>query len=408
MYKCDIAELNKNINKNDGAEKELKKLGIYVHIPFCKSKCYYCDFNSYPSMEGLIPEYFEALKKEICLYEGLGVGHFENRESCKYEITSIFFGGGTPSLPDAGYICGIIEELFKRFCISENVEITIEANPGTLTLEKLKKYKRAGVNRLSIGLQAWQNRLLESMGRIHTARDFIVNLNHAREVGFDNINVDLIFGLPGQSMRDWEITLDRVMAENVEHISCYDLKIEEGTVLRKKIEDGEIQEIEDELDRDMYHYAVKEIRNRGYIHYEISNFSKAGYESRHNMIYWKGQEYIGLGAGAHSYFDGKRYHNVEKPVEYVYKFSTNENTWQHIQEISQKDQITEYLILGLRLTGGISLIDFKARFGIELLELYGDRINTLMKRGLLCRSGERLRLTDLGLDLANQVFVEFI
>lgn len=292
--------------------------------------------------------------------------------------------------------------------MSKDVEITIEANPGTLTLEKLKMYKKAGINRLSMGLQAWQDRLLLSLGRIHRAKDFVNNLNLAREAGFDNISADLIFGLPGQSLYEWEETLEKVTCERIEHLSCYSLKIEEGTVLEERIKKGKIQVIEDELDRDMYHMAVKKLKSKGFKHYEISNFSRPGFESRHNMIYWKGEEYIGLGAGAHSYFENKRYNNVEKPEDYVYNISRCQIPLENIQVITEEERISEYLILGLRLIDGISLEDFKRKFGKELLELYGDNIGILIKRGLLYFSEGRLKLTDLGLDLANQVFVEFI
>jgi len=420
-----------------------EEIGIYIHIPFCKSKCYYCDFNSYAQRDYLIPEYCKALIREVEFSsKGLNKLYGENYKtngskalksnvssvlnntvndcdllyrsedmsygSKEIRVKSIYFGGGTPSLLPPGYICRIIDECMKCYNISEDAEITMEANPGTLTWEKLETYKKAGINRLSIGLQAWQNRLLNDIGRIHTAEDFVNNLNMAREAGFTNISADLIFGLPGQELDEWEETLERVIDEGIEHLSCYDLKIEEGTVLEKKIKMGEIQPIVDELDRKMYHMAIKKLKSKGLKHYEISNFSKKGYESRHNMIYWKSEEYIGLGAGAHSYFESKRYNNVEKPKDYMYNISIGKIPAENIHILTEKDKISEYIILGLRLVDGINIKEFKHKFGKELSVLYGGNIDILIERGLLCFSGERLKLTSLGLDLANQVFVEFI
>lgn len=411
-----------------------KEIGIYIHIPFCRSKCYYCDFNSYAKKDYLIPEYCNALIKEIGLYSDRLKRKYEKSkkldeltlsdssdssessesnedkvyDSEEIKVKSIYIGGGTPSLLPSRYICQIINECMKCYNVTENAEITIEANPGTITREKFKAYKKAGINRLSIGLQAWQNRLLKDIGRIHTAEDFANNLYMAREAGFVNISADLIFGLPGQSLDEWEETLEKVTNEGIEHLSCYDLKIEEGTVLENKVREGKIRPIEDELDRDMYHMATKKLKNKGFRHYEISNFSKPGYESKHNLIYWKGEEYIGLGAGAHSYFKSKRYNNIEKPEDYVYNISIGKSTIENIQNITEKDKISEYLILGLRLIDGISVKEFKNKFSKELFELYGENIDILIERGLLCFLRERIKLTPLGLDLANQVFVEFI
>ncbi|HHY24381.1 MAG TPA: radical SAM family heme chaperone HemW [Clostridiaceae bacterium] len=407
-----------------------KEIGIYIHIPFCKSKCYYCDFNSYTKKDYLIPEYCKALINEIQLYSSRlkklcgkriktnssntlnGVNVLELEDivcgNTEIKVKSIYIGGGTPSLLPLSYICRIIDECMKCYNILEDAEITIEANPGTVTREKLKAYKKAGINRLSIGLQAWQNRLLKDMGRIHTAEEFVDNLCMAREVGFANISADLIFGLPGQKLDEWEETLERVTCEGIEHLSCYDLKIEEGTVLGNKVKEGQVQPIEDELDRDMYHMTIKKLKNKGFKHYEISNFSKPGFESKHNMIYWKTGEYIGLGAGAYSYFNSKRYNNVEKPENYVYNISVGKSVVENIQTINEADKISEYLILGLRLIDGISMKEFKDKFDKELLELYRRNIDILIRRGLLCFSEERIKLTSLGLDLANQVFVEFI
>lgn len=388
--------------KEDIQSIESGGIGVYIHIPFCKSKCHYCDFNSYVGKDSLIPEYCNALIKEIGMYSG------NDSFSKKVKARSIYIGGGTPSLISEEYISRIIERCKNCFEVSEDAELTIEANPGTITGGKVNAYKKVGINRLSLGLQSWQNRLLKYIGRCHSVEDFIDSLYIAREAGFDNINADLIFGLPSQTFREWEETLEKVIDKDLEHLSCYDLKIEEGTVLYNKVEEGQIQPIDDILDREMYHETITKLKGKGFNHYEISNFSKPGYESKHNLIYWKAENYIGLGAGAHSYFNNRRYSNIENPMDYTTKILTNENTLKNIQEVAEADRISEYLILGLRLVDGICMHEFKRKFGRDILELYGGNIDLLVNRELLSFSEGKIKLTRLGLDLANQVFVEFI
>ena len=230
------------------------ELGIYIHVPFCKSKCYYCDFNSYATKNSIIPLYFKALIKEIEYYEKIS--------SCnKYHIKSIYIGGGTPSFISPEYILRIVEKLRNTFNVRENAEITIEANPGTLSCDKLVIYKSAGINRLSMGLQAWQERLLKLLGRIHTSDEFITNIYAAKEAGFSNISTDLIFGLPEQTLNEWKQTLDNVLNLDITHLSCYSLKIEEGTLLEEKIKNGELLYPDEELDREMYHYTIAKFHN---------------------------------------------------------------------------------------------------------------------------------------------------
>jgi len=287
---------------------DVKELGLYIHVPFCKAKCFYCDFNSFACRDDFVPAYFNALKKEISAYSDIIKG---------YRIKTVFFGGGTPSYVGAHNIYEIVSLLKQKFDMDGCFELTIEANPGTLDEEKLLVYRDAGINRLSIGLQAWQNHLLESLGRIHTVEEFEENYHLAVKTGFDNINVDLIFAIPGQSFEDWAETINKVAELNPRHISCYSLIIEEDTVFGAKFSKGELSSVEDELDRKMYWYAVEKLRTVGYKHYEISNFSKEGFECAHNLIYWKEQEYIGFGAGAHSYFNGQRFNNTYNIEEYV-------------------------------------------------------------------------------------------
>lgn len=376
-----------------------ESIGLYIHIPFCKSKCNYCDFNSYPGKDDLIGPYFSALEKEIRFRSGKTGGH---------SIETVFIGGGTPSLADEGYICKLLNLCRQSFRIDSNAEISIESNPGTLSCEKLSSYRINGINRLSIGLQAWQDRLLKDLGRIHGRDDFLYNLNLASKAGFRNINVDLIFGLPGQTMNDWIETVNNVVKKEISHISCYSLKIEDGTVFGEKLRLGLLHPADDELDRRMYGYAVERLREYGFRHYEISNFSRQGFECKHNLIYWKAREYIGIGAGAHSYFDNRRFNNVYGIEEYIEAASNPESLQENGQTIDKRESMSEYMILGLRLTDGVSTADFKERYGEDLYAVFGRQIEKLVKKRLLEPEGDRIRLTSYGLDIANEVFTEFV
>lgn len=376
-----------------------KNIGLYIHIPFCRAKCHYCDFNSYAGMDEYVEPYFKALKREIDLYG----------EKLKYStVNTVYIGGGTPTSMDSHYINEIIDVCRGVFYIQKEAEVSIEANPGTLSLEKLSDYKAAGINRLSIGLQAWQDSLLKSLGRIHRVDAFLENFKLARKAGFENINVDLIFGLPGQSVSQWNFTLDNIIQLNPEHVSCYGLKIEEGTLFGERYEAGRLTPADDELDRKMYYHAIKSLGGSGYKHYEISNFARPGFESRHNLIYWNAGRYIGLGAGAHSYFDGKRFSNTDRPEDYICSLSENKIPSKDIQIIDTEESIKEFIILGLRLTDGLNINTFLKRYGQDIFKLFGKQLDSLFEKGLLEHKGEIIKLTPLGLDLANQVFLEFI
>ncbi len=377
-----------------------KSIGIYIHIPFCISKCYYCDFNSFSNKSSLVEAYFDALKKEIILNSERAVG---------YDVKTIFIGGGTPSSIDSQHIQGVLELCYKHYNLRSDAEISIESNPGTLSEFKLKAYKYIGINRLSIGLQAWQNKLLKSIGRIHSIEEFLNNFKLARDIGFNNINVDLIFSLPDQTLDDWHETLNNVIGLGPEHISCYSLKIEENTVFWEKYNHGEIKDIDDQLDREMYYMAKRQLSQHGYNMYEISNFSKKSFECRHNLVYWNAENYLGFGAGAHSYFNEKRYNNVYSIEDYIENYMKNEG--KYIEEealIDEAESMSEFIILGMRLTQGISTVEFKERYGIEIEDRFGEQFNKLIARGLVEYKDQRFMLTETGLDYANQVFMEFI
>lgn len=362
---------------------------LYVHIPFCVQKCLYCDFNSYTNIE-LQNEYIDALIKEIGLI----------REK---NFKTIFIGGGTPTILSVSNFKRLLESLLKY----KPQEFTVEANPGTLNMDKLGLMKQYGVNRLSIGLQAWQNRLLKKLGRIHTIDDFLESYNNARKCGYNNINIDIMFGLPGQNMVDWKETLENVLKLKPEHISSYSLIIEEGTPFYNMYDKGIISTPGEEIERDMYHYAINRFKDEGFDHYEISNFALKGYECSHNLTYWRDEEYIGAGAGAHSYMENKRYFNYSDIKDYIK--AVNEGSGIEDENILSRDEeMSEFIFLGLRLMDGIDKSRFYQRFGIDIKEVFSKEIAESVEEGLLIDEGNVIRLTPTGIDLSNQVFVKFI
>ena len=373
----------------------MKNIEVYIHIPFCKKKCDYCDFISYCNKENLIEKYVEKLKEEI-------INKLSDKE---YNIKTIYIGGGTPSFVDSKYIVEIINIIKEKY-ILDDVEITIEVNPGTIIENKLLDYKNVGINRISIGLQETNNELLKKIGRIHTYEEFLKTYNLARKIGFKNINVDLMIGLPNQSISDIKNSLYKIITLNPEHISVYSLILEEGTKLYSKYENKEIELPDEELERNMYWYVKNTLENDGYIHYEISNFCKKGYQSKHNISCWKQEEYIGFGVNAHSYIDGIRYSNTENIEEYISAIKSS-NCIIH-EEQTIEDMQKEYMLLGLRKIEGISVQEFKNKFGENPIFLFRNELSKLVEEDLLIVDGDYIRLTNKGLDLANVVWEEFI
>ena len=374
-----------------------KEIGIYVHIPFCKRKCDYCDFISYSNKDSKIQEYIEAVKKEIEL------------QKIKSEITTIYVGGGTPSYIESKYIKEIIEEI-KNKNVSNDAEITIEINPGTVTLEKLRDYKECGINRLSIGLQTTQNNLLKQIGRIHDFEQFVETYKMARKEGFKNINIDLMLGLPNQRIKDLKDSLEKVIELQPEHISVYSLIIEEGTPICNKIEKGDLELPEEDLERNMYWYVKNTLELNGYKHYEISNFARNGYESKHNLNCWNQKEYIGIGLAAHSYRDITRYSNTEQMGEYIRNVK-NQNLERNriIHEIQKEDDTKkEYMILGLRQIDGIKISEFKEKFGDNPIYLFRNELKKLSEENLINIDEDNIKLTNKGIDFANLVWEEFV
>ncbi len=376
---------------------EKKDIGIYIHIPFCKKKCDYCDFISYCGKDNIIPQYIEAVKKEIDIL------------NIKSQITTIYIGGGTPSYIESKYIKDIMEKI-KNKNIAENVEITIEVNPGTVTKEKLREYIKCGINRISIGLQSTQNNLLKEIGRIHNFEQFLESYKLAKEVGFKNINVDLMLGLPNQRIKDLKQSIEKVLELEPEHISVYSLIVEEGTPIAKKIEKHELVLPDEELERNMYWYVKNTLELNNYKHYEISNFAKQGYESKHNMNCWKQKEYIGIGVAAHSYRDITRYSNTENLEEYLKNIKSGKIERNRIiHEIQKEDDIKkEFMLLGLRQIDGIKISEFKNKFGENPIYLYRNQLNKLSSQKLIIIDDDKIRLTNKGIDLANLVWEEFV
>jgi oxygen-independent coproporphyrinogen-3 oxidase len=371
----------------------MKKLSVYLHIPFCASKCAYCDFLSFAGhSERKRESYANALVKEI---------ERAAAEFTDYKTDTVFFGGGTPTLLPAADLIRALEALRSQYRVVDDAEITAEANPETLTADKLKELRAGGFNRLSIGAQSFDDGLLSRVGRIHTAEKAEASFADAREAGFDNVNLDLMFSLPGQSLEDWERTLDTACRLEPEHISCYSLTPEPGT----RLGDGGY-EPDDGLDRAMYAAAKERLLSAGYEHYEISNFAKPGRRCRHNLIYWTGYEYRGFGLGAHSLTDGVRWHNETDLDAYI--MNAGAGGRQDPEPLRERDLMSEFMLLGLRLIDGINCEVFLDKFDKNIFEVYGAELNDLINRGLLERDAERIRLTPIGLDVANRVFGEFL
>ena len=389
---------------------ETKNMGLYIHIPFCKSKCKYCDFISFANKEDILDEYIKWLKYELIQVGDGNKSDYEGGLDKLINLKTIYIGGGTPSFINSRYIKEILDEVNKHFNVDDNAEITLEMNPGTVNEKKIVEYKEAGINRLSIGLQSTHNKILKQIGRIHTYEDFLEAYNLARKIGFKNINVDLMLGLPEQSLEELVSSVEAIIKLNPEHISIYSLILEENTALYDEVNSGKICLPDDELERKMYWKTKKMLENAGYIHYEISNFAKKGYESRHNISCWNGEEYIGIGAAAHSYTNNIRYSNIDKIEEYINNFKIGEELDNLIfhEKQDMESKMKEYMILGLRKLDGISIKEFKSNFTENPIFKFKNELKKLVEEGLLVIDGDKIKLTDKGLDFANLVWEEFV
>ena len=374
-------------------------LGLYVHIPFCVSKCKYCDFNSYKLNVDKKRKYLKALQKEMEFYK-------EEVES--NEIDTIFIGGGTPSILNENEIKFLFDNIKSNFNVKKDAEITMECNPGTLTVDKLKTMKKCGVNRLSMGLQAVQNHHLNYIGRIHTYEEFEKNYNQAKEVGFENINIDLMYALPNQSEKDWIKSLEKIVKLNPSHISAYSLILEEGTELFNMYERKEFKLLDEDTDIKMYEYTINYLKANGYNQYEISNYAKKGYECKHNILYWKCKNYVGLGASSSGFLNKTRYNNVCDLDEYEKIIYSGKKPLEWEEKLSIKDEIEENIFLGLRMNEGISFEYFLKKYNFNFKEEYKNEISKLKKTGLIHVDDKSIALTQKGREISNSVFVEFI
>lgn len=370
--------------------------GLYIHIPFCRSKCIYCDFYSVTEC-GTIDRYPDALKNEL---------DFRRRQFPLFEPDTIFIGGGTPTILTAeelSSLCGMLKEYVPHI-----KEFTVEANPGTLDGRKLDALLRGGCNRLSLGLQSTDNMLLKMLGRIHTFADFIKTYELARHAGFDNINIDLMLGLPGQTAQLFADSLETVCALSPEHISAYSLTIDENTPIAHLLSSGKLVLPDEDCEREMYHSINSICAGYGYSQYEISNWSKKGRECKHNIKYWSGENYIGLGPAAHSLYEGKRFYNPSELSAYMNACLTHCDPSAEYTSLTIRDRIAEYMITALRMNRGITRSVFMLKFGSDIDEIYGDKLVMLKKKGLISDDGVNIRLTETGFDLADLAFVEFV
>ncbi len=376
-------------------------IGLYIHVPFCIKKCLYCDFTSYPLSGPAVKSYLESLIREINLY-GTALADEDKI------ITSIFFGGGTPTTLPAASFKTVLNAVRSSFFLAAGCEVTVEANPGTVDGACLTELRQAGVNRLSIGVQSFHDRLLGVLGRIHSAAQAVQAVQLARKAGFDNLNLDFIFGIPGQTNHDWRETLHRAVEIAPEHIAAYSLQLEEGTPLAQAAERGAICVCPEETELTMYQDAVAFLTAHGYSHYEISNFARPGKQCAHNLVYWLNQPYLGLGPAAHSLIKGVRFANDISLAGYCDRLSREEYPVENRTGLTVADEMSETVFLGLRLTAGVDLNQFYRRFGRRAEDIYRNEIAGLIQKGLLEISEGSLRLTTKGLPLANVVFREFV
>lgn len=368
-----------------------RELSLYIHIPFCVKKCAYCDFCSFTADEETIARYVKSLCQEISEKSERLSGH---------EIQTVFMGGGTPTILKNHQTYDIMSRIYACYRVAKDAEISVEANPETVSCDSLSVIKACGFNRISFGVQSLDDRILKRLGRIHSVETVYSSFQHARNAGFDNINMDLMFALPEQSVSDFEDTLNKATALSPEHLSAYSLILEENSEFGK----SGFTPVDDEIDREMYELAKSVLKKAGYEHYEISNFAKPGYECRHNCKYWDLSEYEGFGLSAHSFTGGRRYANTGELSQYLKNdFSPKES-----YEITIREQQGEFMFLGLRMMRGVSVSDFFEKFGISVFNRFGDELTNLLADGLINHYNDRIYLTNRGIDISNIVFAKFI
>jgi oxygen-independent coproporphyrinogen-3 oxidase len=375
------------------------KTGLYIHIPFCQQKCLYCDFPSYDNLPHLYQSYVAALCQEISGWGGV---------LSRGAIDTIYIGGGTPTLLSANSLKTILECVHKSFLVDKTAEISVEANPGTVNQEKLLALKSGGVNRLSFGVQTFSNQLLKSIGRIHTANQAIEAVREAQKAGFDNINLDLMYGLPGQTCKDLEASVRQAIELGVTHISAYGLKVEEGTPFAAMDKQGKLVLPEEQVDEEMYNFTTEFLPKHGFMRYEISNFSNVGYECRHNLKYWQYQPYIGVGAAAHSFFQKERISNISNVSQYI-SFAEKGKLPIEVRENPNIGiAMAEYIFLALRTVQGLSVSKFRDYFSCDFFQQYGKIVSELNRKKLIVVGENQISLTTIGMKYGNVVFRAFL
>ena len=376
-------------------------LGLYIHIPFCVRKCRYCDFLSFRcSDKTKLSQYADVLMAEI---------RMRSEDFIYREVDSVYIGGGTPSMLSEWDMGRILDCLRDNFNIVKDAEVTIEANPATLSDEKMERSLRKGVNRLSLGVQSFENDVLEFLGRIHNKNDAFYTYQKAKKAGFENINLDIMFGIPGQNMKMWKDTVRQCVFLKPSHISLYSLQIEPGTEFYDMYKDGRMKTTSDTYDREMYHTALRMMKKHGYEHYEISNAALSGYKSRHNMKYWSYEEYLGLGLGASSFIDGRRFNNYREMSEYMKAVRENRHPIdpESEEKYSIREEMGIFVFTGLRKAEGFSLRQFRKVFGEEFFDVYDMDIVKRYK-GMLIYNDDRLYLSERGMDISNRIMAEFV
>lgn len=388
----------------------MKEVGLYVHIPFCKQKCKYCDFTSFDQKQEMIDEYIKWLCVEI---QEVGEGikeDIKNKYIDEVKVKTIYIGGGTPSYINENYIKEILKHIYENYKVEKEAEITIEINPGTVNKTKLLAYKEAGINRLSIGVQAVNNDLLKMLGRIHSYEEFKETYKLARSIGFKNINIDFMLGLPNQKIEDINKIVSEIQILKPEHVSVYSLILEDDTPIKKLVDENKLIMPAEELDREMYWLLKQSLEKQGYIHYEISNFAQKGFESKHNLDCWSQKEYMGFGVGAHSYVDGARFSNINILEEYIqnYKNNKQENNFELHEKQDKDAKMKEYMLLGLRKIKGIDCNQFETKFSKDVFEVFSKEIEKLLEKDLIEVEEGYIKLNNKGIDLANIVWEEFV
>ncbi|MGQ9738966.1 MAG: radical SAM family heme chaperone HemW [Armatimonadota bacterium] len=368
-----------------------------MHIPFCAKRCAYCDFNTYAWRGAIVRDTLEAIRLSI-----------ESTEEPNIVVPTIFFGGGTPSFPDPELVVRILDAVRARFRVLPDAEISIEVNPGTVDRARYSLLKQAGFNRLSMGVQAFDDGLLKALGRIHTAAEALRSYETARQAGFENINIDLMFALPNQTLRQWQKTLRVAISLQPEHISCYALTVEPGTLFFKMYQQGKLNLPDEETDLRMYQYTIRALTRAGYEHYEISNFAKLGYRCRHNMVYWRNEEYLGFGPGAVSYRRGMRWRTISNPRRYVQAVRSSASLVEEEERLDADASLGETLMLMLRLRNGVDVRMVEERYGVNLIQRYARQVDKLRRLRLLEVTPDYWRITAKGLPVTNSICAEFL